>query len=85
MFNKIGGFGLYQFLLTATYFCLNKSVMLILLSLSYLEKVPREYFCTYEGSDDPVSCKPADFCTDPKVLSYEPNMALEDSYVNWVG
>ena len=29
-------------------------------------------------------CVPDDFCNDLNVISYEPNMALSDSYDNWV-
>lgn len=58
--------------------------MLIILALAYLQKVPKEYFCTYAGQEDPVSCKPKDFCDNPDVLSYEPNWDREDSYNNWI-
>lgn len=58
--------------------------MLIILALAYLQKVPKEYFCTYVGQEDPVSCKPKDFCDNPDVLSYEPNWDREDSYNNWI-
>ena len=58
--------------------------MLIILALAYLQKVPKEYFCTYVGQEDPVSCKPKDFCDNPDVLSYEPNWDLGDSYHNWI-
>ena len=56
-----------------------------MINLSFLEKVPEEYFCTY--SDKPgqeFACKPKDFCDDPNVASYRPNLSLEDSYDNWV-
>lgn len=54
-------------------------------NLSFFEKVPEEYFCTYaDRPGESVSCKPADFCNNPNVLSYTPNMALESSYDNWV-
>ena len=53
-------------------------------NLNYLEKVPREFYCIYEGQPDfAVICKPEDFCDDPTVVSYEPNMDLDDSYHNW--
>ena len=59
--------------------------MLIMVSLGFLEKVPNEYFCTYEDSPDTeVSCKPVDFCNDPSILSYRPNMELKESYNNWI-
>ena len=59
--------------------------MLIMISLGFLEKVPNEYFCTYKDSpNSEVSCKPDDFCKDPNVLSYRPNMELEESYINWI-
>ena len=60
------------------------SIQIIILNLSYLEKVPKEYFCVFEGSPEPQVCKPADFCKDPTVVSYTPNMDLSDSYDNWV-
>ena len=58
--------------------------MLLLISLAFLEKVPREYFCQYEGTDTMQSCTPKEFCNNPNVVSFEPNMDLEDSYDNWV-
>ena len=59
--------------------------MLIMISLGFLEKVPNEYFCTYEDSpENEVSCKPDDFCKDPTVLSFRPNMELKESYINWI-
>ena len=59
--------------------------MLIMISLGFLEKVPNEYFCTYQDSpENEVSCKPVDFCKDPTVLSYRPNMELKESYINWI-
>ena len=45
---SLGGFSSYQRLQGFSYFCTNKSVMLIMVSLGFLEKVPNEYFCTYE-------------------------------------
>ena len=60
---SLGGFSKYQWLQLFTYFCYNKSVMLVMVSLGFLEKVPNEYFCTYEDSpESEVSCKPEDFC-----------------------
>ena len=56
----------------------------MMINLSFLEKVPKEYFCVYEGSPESVPCKPEQFCTDPTVVSYTPNMALHDSFNNWV-
>lgn len=58
---------------------------IIMLNLSFLEKVPREFFCVYVGSSESVSCKPVDFCTDPNLVSYTPNMDLKDSFDNWIG
>ena len=57
------------------------------MNIAYLEKVPKEYFCVYKGEELGVNriCKPEDFCKDPNVLSYTPNMDLPDSYENWVG
>ena len=50
-----------------------------------MEKVPNEYFCTYKDSPlAEVSCVPDDFCEDPSVVSYRPNMDLEESYINWI-
>lgn len=46
--------------------------------------MPKEYFCIYEGSDEPVSCTPKDFCDNPDVVSYEPNWERSDSYDNWI-
>ena len=56
------------------------------MNLSFFEKVPREYFCVYADGDpnEPQICTPDDFCDNPNVISYEPNMELSDSYHNWV-
>ena len=59
--------------------------MILILSFNFLTKIPQEYYCTYEGSADETQiCKPADFCEDPTVTSYTPNMDLPDSYDNWI-
>ena len=50
--RDVGGFGRFQFLIACAYFLYNKSVMLIVLSLSFLEKVPSEYLCLYEDRPD---------------------------------
>ena len=50
LFEIVGGFGRYQILMNLIYVLYNKSVHLILLSLSFLEKVPKEYFCAYEDA-----------------------------------
>ena len=68
----------FTFVLTVT------CVFGLLMMMSYLTKVPQEYFCTYEGSSESEICTPADFCSDPSVTSYEPNMDLADSYYNWI-
>ena len=57
---------------------------IILINLSFLEKVPEEYFCTYADRPGQFPCKPKDFCDDPNVTSYTPNMAHPESYDNWV-
>ena len=58
---------------------------IILVNLSYFEKVPQEYFCTYENSPETwLSCKPENFCLDPHVLQYKPNLEIEGSYDNWI-
>ena len=46
--------------------------------------MPDEYYCTYVGSEESFLCKPEDFCDDPTVTSFEPNMELADSYDNWI-
>ena len=85
VFWSLGGFSTYQWLLLFSCFCYNKSVMLVMVSLGFLEKVPNEYFCTYEESpENEISCKPEDFCEDPTVLSFRPNMDLNESYINWI-
>ena len=83
--KSIGGYSYHQLFITIMLVLFNKGVHLVIMNLSYLEKVPKEYFCTYEGSEEPQLCYPADFCTDPTVTSYTPNMELRDSYDNWVG
>ena len=59
--------------------------MIIVLSIAFFEKVPSEYFCTYKDSPGTeISCKPEQFCNNPNIVSYRPNMELEDSYINWI-
>ena len=58
--------------------------MLMVLCMTFLEKMPREFFCVYQGSDEEQICVPEDFCKDSTVVSYKPNMELSDSYVNWI-
>ena len=82
---SVGGYGKAQLLGSIGYNAYHGAVMMILLSLGFLEKVPKEYVCTYES--DPgkeVICKPEEFCKDPTVLSFHPNMELHDSYINWI-
>ena len=52
-----GGFGTFQWFLFISFLMVNKSTMLIIMAMSFLTKVPEEYFCVYEGSDEEVSCK----------------------------
>ena len=86
IFEELGGFGRYQFYLLFTYtLSVKTSLEFILMSLNYLEKVPQQYFCVYEGSIEEISCTPKEFCSDPTVVSYMPNMNLSSSYENWVG
>ena len=84
VFERLGGFGRYQLFLSITFVLMRNSVSLFFNSVSYLTKVPEEYYCTYAGSEQSFSCKPEDFCQDPTVTSYEPNMELADSYDNWI-
>ena len=80
-----GGFGRFQWFITISYLLANMSVMLIMMAMSFLTKVPEEYFCEYAGSSgSPQACQPKDFCEDPNVVSFQPNMELETSYYNWV-
>ena len=74
--REVGGFGKFQIFITFVYLCYTKSIATIMLNLSFLEKVPQEYFCVYEGSNtnESVPCRPVDFCSDPTVVSYTPNM-----------
>jgi len=61
------------------------STMLLLMSMSFLTKVPAEYFCVNEGQTDEFSCTPSDFCAaDSGIESFRPNMDLSDSYDNWI-
>ena len=46
--------------------------------------MPSEFFCVYEGSTEPVSCQPEDFCDNDTLISYEPNTELSDTYDNWI-
>ena len=65
-------------------FCCVNGFNIILYDLSYLEKMPQEFFCQYKGQDEIVKCIPEDFCGNPNLVSYEPNMELDDSFKNWV-
>ena len=56
LLTEIGGFGRYQMFILGTYLCYTKSMAIIMLNLSFLEKVPREYFCVFEGSTNSVPC-----------------------------
>ena len=67
-FERIGGFGRYQLFLNINKLFSSKfSTEFLLIALAYLEKVPEEYFCVYQGSTEAISCKPVDFCEDPTV------------------
>ena len=57
--------------------------MLMIMAMPYLTKTPKEYICTYSDNQT-SSCTPNDFCGDPDVLSYAPNMDNQDSLVNWI-
>ena len=82
--EETGRFGRYQWFLASTYFFNIKSTTLLIMSLAYQQKIPKEYFCIYQGSEVQQSCQPVDFCDNPDVVSFTPNMELEDSYDNWV-
>ena len=85
VFKSIGGFSYFQLFISTCYVLYNKSVMLVILSLSYLEKVPTEYVCTYEGQPgEEIACDPAKFCKDPTVLSYKADIEHKNYYENWV-
>jgi len=85
LLENSGGFGRFQWFITITYILVNKSTMLILMGMAFLTKVPEEYMCEYQGKEgSPEACKPADFCSDPSVVSYTPNMDLPNAYYNWV-
>ena len=51
---------------------------------AYLTKVPREYFVTYADEDEPLIRSTEEFCDEPSVTSYTPNLALDDTYDNWI-
>ena len=52
LFCDLGGFGRYQIFMCFNFFCQNTGVYALLVSLSYLEKIPHEYFCTYADNPD---------------------------------
>ena len=84
--DSIGGFGRHQVWIFLVIFFSCNGLNVIIYNLNYLEKIPQEFFCVYENSPTTtVSCIPADFCDNPAVISYEPNMELGDSYNNWIG
>ena len=84
VFERLGGFGRYQWFLSITFVLMSKSVSIITNTISFLTKAPEEYYCTFAGSEESFICKPEDFCEDPTVTSYMPNMELADSYDNWI-
>ena len=87
MLTSIGGLGRWQWLVIFTFFLCIDGVNFYMYQMGYLELVPKEYFCLYEGSTsvrEEVSCTPADFCGNSEVVSYRPNYELSDSYHNWV-
>ena len=47
VFTQTGGFGAWQWFLSVSYWMNNKSIMILILALAYLQKVPKEYFCVY--------------------------------------
>lgn len=65
----------------------SQSVLLLLVSLAYLEKVPERYLCAYKN-DEPGAelrdCSPKDFCDDPNLASFEPDTSHEDYLNNWI-
>ena len=54
------------------------------MNLSFLEKIPEEFHCIYADSDEAVPCKPIDFCSDPNLVSYRPDMTVDETFYNWV-
>ena len=60
------------------------SVQVIIMNLSFLEKIPEEFHCVYKGSQEEVACVPEDFCTDPNLVSFQPDMTLDETFYNWV-
>lgn len=79
-----GGFGRYQIMVLASMTCFTIGVGSFMSNLSYLEKIPREYVCTYKGLSEPKICTPDTFCSDPSLVSYKPNFDLPDSFDNFI-
>lgn len=88
MLVSIGGMGRWQWLVMLAFFLCIDSVNFYLYQMSYLELVPKEYYCLYQSSSgsvrNEVICTPADFCGNSEIVSYRPNYSLDDSYHNWV-
>ena len=63
-------------------------MLLFLLSLSFGEKAPTEYFCQHVD-DEPGSelrnCQPADFCENSDFTSFQPDVSHKDYYDNLIG
>lgn len=56
VFEAIGGFGKHQSFVVISMVSFLSSIAMFCGNLSYLEMVPREYYCTYEGSDEAKLC-----------------------------
>ena len=84
LLNQLGGFSKYQvFIFAVCISCVN-GFNIIVYDLSFLEKMPEEFYCRYEDIEQEVKCVPDDFCGDPTLVSYRPNMELDDSFYNWI-
>ena len=80
LLEDMGSIGKLHFIIFVGWVLSDNAVFILLMALSFLTKVPSEYFCRGSGGlGEPESCKPEDFCKDASV-SFEPNMALDDSY-----
>lgn len=76
--------GRFQWSVLFAIFFVIDGVNFMYYNISYLELVPKEFFCIFTSSQVEVSCQPDDFCSNPELVSYRPNYDLNDSYYNWV-
>ena len=73
VYKDIGGFGRLQIAGTVLKSVSTFTILTLLMSISYLEKAPTAYLCSYYDDDKNAKmreCEPRDFCEDPNLKSF---------------